>query len=129
MIIKLMLESEKPLYQQLKEKIIYALAIGELEEGEILPSVRQLASSLSINMHTISKAYNQLATEGFLTVHKGKGAIVNSSDKYSAGEEDISIIKENLQVISAEAKVRSVDKKIFLKMCEETYAELEGKKD
>lgn len=126
MIIKLMLDSEKPLYQQLKEKIIHALAKGELVEGELLPSVRILASSLTINMHTVNKAYNQLADEGFLTMHKGKGAMVNSPDKYIVDRKTLDSIKESLSVISAQAKCRSVGKRDFLKMCEETYNEFEG---
>ena len=128
MIIKLMLSSEKPLYQQLKEKIIYALAKGELKEGEILPSVRQLASSLAINMHTVNKAYSQLADEGYLTMHKGKGAIVNPPEKYAADEKGLRAIRESLSVIGAEAKCRSMDKEGFIKMCSETFDEFEKEK-
>lgn len=127
MIIKLMPDNEKPLYQQLKEEIIYALANGALKEGEMLPSVRQLASSLAINMHTVNKAYNQLAEEGYLTMRKGKGAIVNPTEKYAADERRLASIKEELSVISAEAKCRSVSKGDFIKMCEETFDEF--KKD
>jgi DNA-binding transcriptional regulator YhcF (GntR family) len=125
MLIKLMPGIEKPLYQQLKERIIHALAKGELEEGEMLPSVRQLASSLAINMHTVNKAYNQLAEEGYLTMLKGKGAIVNPPGKYAADEKRLGMIKENLSVISAEAKCRSVSKADFIKMCEDSFDEFE----
>ena len=125
MIIKLMLESEKPLYQQLKENILQSLAKGELKEGEMLPSVRQLSASLSINMHTVNKAYNQLAGEGFLTMHKGKGAIINAKEKYEAGEKEKGGIKESLSVISAEAKCRSLGREEFIKMCGESFDQFE----
>ena len=125
MIIKLMLESEKPLYQQLKENILGALAKGDIGEGEMLPSVRQLSASLSINMHTVNKAYNQLADEGFLTMLKGKGAVINPKGKYAATDKEIESIKGSLSVISAEAKCRSLSREEFIKMCEESFAQFE----
>ncbi len=127
MIVKLMLESDKPLYQQLKENIVMALAKGELKEGEVLPSVRQLASSLAINMHTVSKAYNQLANEGFFTMHKGKGAIVKPKKDYAATDEDIQKISENLSVICAEAKSRSIEKEKLLELLKQKFDEIEKK--
>jgi DNA-binding transcriptional regulator YhcF (GntR family) len=91
----------------------------------MLPSVRQLSASLSINMHTVNKAYAKLSDEGFLTIRKGKGAIVNSSEKYAAREREIKSLKESLSVISAEAKCRSIDRGEFIKMCEESFAQFE----
>jgi DNA-binding transcriptional regulator YhcF (GntR family) len=125
MIVKLMLESDKPLYQQLKENILEALAKGELQEGEILPSVRSLSASLAINMHTVNKAYNQLADEGFVTMHKGKGAIINSKDSYAAGQKERESIRQSLSVIGAEAKCRSLSREEFLEMCESSFAQFE----
>jgi DNA-binding transcriptional regulator YhcF (GntR family) len=127
MIIKLSLDSEKPLYQQLKESIMLALARGELAEGEVLPSVRQLASSLAINMHTVNKAYNQLADEGFLTMRKGKGAIVNPKKDYLAGDKEKDFIMERLSVICSEAKCRSLSKENLINMCEEAFDNIEKK--
>ncbi len=127
MIVKLMLESDKPLYQQLKENIILALAKGELSEGEVLPSVRQLASSLAINMHTVSKAYNQLANEGFLIMHKGKGAIVKAKNEYVASDKEKTALMDSLSIICAEAKSRSLTKEEILLMCENAFDEIEKK--
>ncbi len=128
MIIKLSLDGDTPLYKQLKDKIIYAIASGELKENEGLPSVRQLGSSLSINLHTVSKAYTQLADEGFITIRKAKGAVVNSKDTFVANDENINKIKDEISIICAEAKCRSIDFGSIMDMCRDTYIELEGKK-
>ena len=128
MIIKLSLDSQVPLYQQLKEKIVYAIASGELKENEGLPSVRQLATSLSINLHTVNKAYTQLANEGFLTVRKARGAIVNAKAKLKASDVDINKIKEQITMICAEAKCRSVSFEDINKMCKDSYKLFEGVK-
>lgn len=76
MLIKLDFESEIPIYQQLKDQIVIGIAKNDLEPGESLPSVRELASDLGVNLHTIRKSYNQLKTEGFVHVNRRKGAVV-----------------------------------------------------
>ena len=76
MLVKLDLESEIPIYQQLKDQIVMGIAMNDLEPGESLPSVRELASDLGVNLHTIRKSYNQLKTEGFVHVNRRKGAVV-----------------------------------------------------
>lgn len=126
MIIKLSLDSETPLYRQLKDKIIYAIAEGELKQGERLPSVRQLSSSLSINLHTVSKAYTQLSNQGFLNVYKGRGAIVNSSKKYIASDDDKKNIEDLITTICAESKCRSISIEEIIKMCTAAYETFQG---
>ena len=77
MLIKIDFESENPIYMQLKEQLIEGIARAELVPGENLPSVRQLAEDIGINLHTVSKTYNILKAEGYLTVDRRKGAVVN----------------------------------------------------
>ena len=60
MLIKIDFESDTPLYIQLKRQLIQGIARGQLKQGESLPSVRQLAEDIGINMHTVNKAYNLL---------------------------------------------------------------------
>ena len=126
MVIKLYLDDDVALYQQLKQQILYELAAGNIKEGERLPSVRRLAESLSINMHTVNKAYNQLAVKGFLSVEKGRGAIVNGKDKYFANEQDLINIKQQIQINCAEAKCRSISCTQYLQMCKMAYESFEG---
>ena len=63
MILRIDFNSDEALYIQLRNQIIMGIATGELREGDALPSVRQLADHISINMHTVNKAYSVLRQE------------------------------------------------------------------
>jgi GntR family transcriptional regulator len=69
---------KRPLYQQVVDGIKALIARGDLREGAALPSVRQVAGDLGVNLNTIAAAYRQLQEEGFLTVRHGAGAVVTS---------------------------------------------------
>ena len=74
MILEVDFNSEEALYIQLRNQIIVGIATNRLKEGESLPSVRQLAESIGINMHTVNKAYTVLKQEGFVKVDRRRGA-------------------------------------------------------
>ena len=65
-----------PIYGQVKEGLKRLMVTGGLAEGEKLPSVRALASSLAINPNTIQRAYEALEQEGFVYSVAGKGSFV-----------------------------------------------------
>ena len=65
-----------PLYQQLRNEIVRGIAQEELAPGDALPSVRNLASDLGINLHTVNKAYALLRDEGYVEMKGRKGAFV-----------------------------------------------------
>ena len=69
--------SEEALYIQLCNQIILGIATSKLREGESLPSVRQMADDIGINMHTVNKAYSILKREGFIKLDRRKGAIIS----------------------------------------------------
>lgn len=69
---------KRPLYQQIVDGVKSLIARGELHEGMTLPSVRQVANDLGVNLNTIAVAYRELQDEGFLTVRHGAGAVVSS---------------------------------------------------
>ena len=60
MVIKIDFQSEEALYMQLRNQIILGIATSVIQEGDSLPSVRQLAGDIGINMHTVNKAYSLL---------------------------------------------------------------------
>lgn len=68
--------SEEALYIQLKNQIIYGIATARIQEGDSLPSVRQLAEIVGINMHTVNKAYAVLKQEGYIKLDRRKGAVI-----------------------------------------------------
>ena len=69
---------KRPLYQQIVDGVKTLIARGDLREGATLPSVRQVAGDLGVNLNTIAVAYRQLQEEGLLFVRHGTGAIVSS---------------------------------------------------
>ena len=66
MIIEIDFNSDEALYMQLRNQIIMGIATSQFHEGDSLPSVRQLADTIGINMHTVNKAYTVLKQEGML---------------------------------------------------------------
>ena len=70
MIVEIDFNSEEALYIQLINQIIIGIATDQIREGDTLPSVRQLADNIGINMHTVNKAYSVLKQEGFLRVQE-----------------------------------------------------------
>ena len=76
MFIEIDFNSEEAIYIQLRNQIIVAIATSQLKEGESLPSVRNMAEDIGVNMHTVNKAYSSLRQDGFLKVDRRKGAIV-----------------------------------------------------
>ena len=68
MIVEIDFNSSEAIYMQLKNQIVVAIAQDRLKQGQSLPSVRQMADDLGVNMHTVNKAYSILKQEGYLTL-------------------------------------------------------------
>ncbi|MCG8334719.1 MAG: GntR family transcriptional regulator [Proteobacteria bacterium] len=126
MLIKLNLSSPVPIYQQLKEQIVEGIASGDIVPGEELPSVRRLAADLSINLHTVNKAYNQLKQDGFLSVHRNRGAVVNAPDDYRADENYAQQLSDSLRPIIAEASCRGLSIEDIVTACRQVHQSLQG---
>ena len=69
-------QSEIPIYQQICNQIIVGIATGDLISGETLPSVRQLADEIGVNMMTVSKAYQSLKNDGYILTDRRNGTKV-----------------------------------------------------
>ena len=76
MVFRIDFNSEEALYSQLCRQIIMSIASDEIREGDSLPSVRQLADEIGINMHTVNKAYTILRQEGYIKLDRRRGAII-----------------------------------------------------
>ncbi|MBR5712149.1 MAG: GntR family transcriptional regulator [Lachnospiraceae bacterium] len=88
MLISIDFNSEEAFYMQLRNQIIMGIATSEIRDGENLPSVRDLADEVGINMHTVNKAYSILKQEGYLKLDRRRGAVVSvDSDRRRAVEE------------------------------------------
>jgi GntR family transcriptional regulator len=80
---------ERPLYRQVADGIKDWIARGELREGMTLPSVRQLAGDLGVNLNTIAIAYRELQDEGFVKIRHGAGAVVASARMRETGVDEL----------------------------------------
>ncbi|WP_125152433.1 GntR family transcriptional regulator [Clostridium rectalis] len=120
MLLKIDFESELPIYEQMKRQIIQGIAVGNLVAGEILPSVRQMAEDIGINLHTVNKAYNILKGEGYLTIDRRKGAIINDKLPKITEETNTKLIEE-LNYIIADSKCRGFTKEEFLDLCSKIF--------
>lgn len=76
LLIEVDFNSDEALYVQLQNQIIVGIAMNEIREGDTLPSVRRLAETIGINMHTVNKAYSILKQEGFIQLDKRRGAVI-----------------------------------------------------
>ena len=74
MLIEVDFNSDEALYIQLQNQIILGIAMDLIKEGDALPSVRQMADLVGINMHTVNKAYTILKQEGFIRLDRKKGS-------------------------------------------------------
>ena len=123
MILEVDFNSEEALYIQLRNQIIVGIATNRLKEGESLPSVRQLAESIGINMHTVNKAYTVLKQEGFVKVDRRRGAVIAiDADRNS----DLEQMRESLRVILARASCRNISREEVHALIDEIYEEYGG---
>ncbi|MCX7710043.1 MAG: GntR family transcriptional regulator [Clostridia bacterium] len=126
MILKIDFESDLPIYIQLKTQIIEGIAAGVLKEGDPLPSVRQMASDLGINLHTVNKAYTFLKQDGFITVHRQKGVVINSIHGRRVNEDYLARLHKDLSSLAAEAYCRGMNEEEFKNICTELFTKFKS---
>ncbi len=120
MIMEIDFNGEEAIYIQLRNQIIIGIATSQLKEGDTLPSVRQLAELVGINMHTVNKAYSVLREEGYIKIDRRRGAVIAIDiDKLRAMEE----IKEELLILLARASLKNITADEVHEMIDEIFAE------
>mgnify|MGYP002511206440 FL=1 len=120
MYLEIDFNSDKAFYMQLCDQIIIGIATSRLQEGDPLPSVRQLADEIGINMHTVNKAYSLLKQEGYIRLDRRCGAVIAvDADKRKAMEE----MKQELLVILAKGSCKNITRSEVHELIDEIYAE------
>ena len=117
MILRIDQTSPEPVYLQVRDQIVAAIARGELRPADRLPSVRALASDLGINLHTVNKAYAVLRDEGYLLMRGRSGAIVADYQQNASRERKAASaerIADELYRLALEHCAQGGDKKSFL---------------
>ena len=118
MIIKIDFESEEAIYIQLRNQIIMGIATDRIHEGDSLPSVRQLAENIWINMHTVNKAYTVLKQEGYIKLDRRRGAVIALDiDKIRSIER----LREELSVLLARSVCKNISREEVHDLVDEIY--------
>ena len=120
MILNLDFNSDVPIYTQIREEIIKGIACGELKLNESLPSVRNMASEIGVNLHTVNKSYNLLKDEGYINIDRRKGAIVNNLP-LSKSDINITKIKSMLDLLVAQSYLTCMSREEFLEYSNELF--------
>ena len=124
MFIEIDFSSDEAIYQQLCNQIILGIATSRLVDGEVLPSVRQMADEIGINMHTVNKAYTILRQEGFVKVDRRRGAFISVNEENR--ESALAMVDKEMRVLLAEARCRGLSRKDILLLVDRIYDEYDG---
>ena len=120
MLITIDFSSEEAIYMQLRNQIIVGIATATIKEGDSLPSVRQMAEEIGINMHTVNKAYAVLREEGIIHLDRRRGAVVAVNINKLQALDDM---RNQLKVVLAKGRCKQITKEEVFQLVEELFAE------
>ena len=120
MIIQIDFNSSEAIYMQLCNQIIMGIATSKLQEGDPLPSVRQMADTIGINMHTVNKAYAVLKQEGFIQLDRRRVAVVAIDVNRIKAMEGL---KEQLLVLLAQSRCKGITREEVHTLVDEIFDE------
>jgi len=122
MIIEVDFNSDEAIYVQLCNQIIMGIATSVIHEGDSLPSVRQLADTVGVNMHTVNKAYNVLKQEGYISLDKRRGAVIALDvDKL----EQLEQMKQQLRIVLARGCCKNISRQEVHNLVDEIFDDYE----
>jgi len=108
--------SPKPVYQQVVDGVKEAVAKGILEQGDRMPSVRELAAEMTINHNTVARAYQELERDHLIEVVRGRGTFIAASRPRADRDERVRAVAAHIRELLIEAH--------YLQMTEENLLEL-----
>lgn len=114
--------SERPVYQQIIDRVKRDVAQGLLQKGDKLPTVRYLATQLAINPNTIAKAYQLLELEGIITTRPGAGTFIAGNDNQLSAAVREKLLREQMERLAVEAVHMQVDQETLSRWFSETCA-------
>ena len=122
MIIEVDFNSDEAIYIQLCNQIIMGIATSVIHEGDSLPSVRRLADTIGVNMHTVNKAYSVLKREGYISLDKRRGAVISLDiDKL----EELQVMKRQLQIVLARGGFKNISRQEVNELVDEIFDDYE----
>ena len=122
MIIEVDFDSDEAIYVQLCNQIIMGIATSVIQEGDSLPSVRQLADTIGVNMHTVNKAYSVLKQEEYISLDKRRGAVIALDiDKMRQIEE----MRDALRIVLARGRCKNISRQEVHNLVDEIFDDYE----
>ena len=119
MILNFDFHSDVPIFMQIRNQIVIGIAEGKLKPGEQLPTIRALADESGINMMTVSKAYQILKQEGYITTDRRSGARVALKDDKAINEKTM----QQLRLAISELRLSGMKEEEILSLVSELYQE------
>jgi len=101
--------SAEPIYRQLVEQVRRLAAGGQLQAGDEMPSVREIAQALAVNPMTVSKAYGLLEMEGVLARRRGQGMVVAGQASRAPSADRAQLLRPTLERAAMEARQLELD--------------------
>lgn len=111
-----------PYYKQIVDYIVFAVSNGTLKRGEQLPTVRQAAVDLQVNLNTVSKAYNELEHKGLVTTQQGTGTFISHDFTQPNQSEKTAMLKKMCSSFLSEVSALGVTSTEILEILNETIA-------
>ena len=121
--------SDKPIYDQIKEQIKEMILSGDMKEGDALPSMRLLAKELRISIITTKRAYEELEREGYIESYTGKGSFVKGINQEVVRENVLCEIEELFDVAVSKAKLAKLPYEELEQRLKLLYEESESKNE
>ncbi|MBR6232337.1 MAG: GntR family transcriptional regulator [Erysipelotrichaceae bacterium] len=119
MILNFDFHSDVPIFMQIRNQIVIGIAEGKLKPGEQLPTIRALADESGINMMTVSKAYQILKQEGYITTDRRSGARVALKDDKAVNEKTM----QQLRLAVSELRLSGMKEEEILSLVSGLYQE------
>lgn len=126
MLLQLDLQSEVPIYTQIVNGIVEGIARRQLLPGQSLPSVRNLASDLGINLHTVNKAYQILRQDGYVQINRKQGVVIGPEGLMLADAAYLLRLQASLKPLVAEAICRRLSLEQLQQETADIYRDMKG---
>lgn len=122
------LNNNKPIYEQVRERFNDLVLNSGLREGDKLPSVRELASILTVNPNTISKAYSQLERDGMIETLKGKGTFVKIGAKELVLAHNYDLLLGKIKDVLVTAESLNINFDVLIDLEKQVFEKVGGRK-
>ena len=109
------------IFEQIARQVKYAVANGALRVGELVPSVRELATKLAVNPNTVARAYRDLQTDGFLEPIRGEGLRVTKQAIERSRKHRTKLLHDRIRLVVVEAKQSGITEEEFYVLVDELW--------